>query len=141
MNQIMKTLMLCSKLLAAAALIVGAGFSISTAMAGPGPDYWRNLGKMESTAVVAPAATLTHATRACTDSRLVAVTETKTILNNGRGPIQTVEVGKKLVCTSCDTPIIVMKPSLHNGRGPMTPVAIKGTHDCTKGCAVVANAD
>jgi hypothetical protein len=76
-----------------------------------------------------------HAVRACTDARLVSVTETKPAWHNGRGPLTTVEVGKKLVCTSCDTPMIVMKPSLHNGRGPMVPVAINGTHDCTaKGC-------
>ena len=126
-----------SALFVGAVLSLGAVLTVSTATAGPGPDYWRNLDKKDDGAT-APAAPMAHATRACTDARLVSVTETKSILPNGRGPTQTVEVGKKLVCTSCDIPLIVMKPSLPNGRGPMVPVAIKGTHDCTKGCATTA---
>lgn len=139
----MKTYTLRLKLLAGAALALGTGLAIPTAIAGPGPDYWRNLGKPEAKSSLAPPAPI--ATRACTDSRLVPVTETRTTWHNGRGPLQTVEVGKKLVCTSCDIPLIVMKPSGHNARGPLAPVAIKGTHDCTKnGCtpgAGVARAD
>lgn len=137
--RIMKTHMISSALLAGAALTLGAVLAISTASAGPGPDYWRNLGKkdMSAPALAAPAA---HAVRACTDARLVSITETKSILPNGRGPVQTVEVGRKLVCTSCDIPMIAMKPSLPNGRGPMVPVAIRGTHDCTNGCAAIESA-
>lgn len=139
----MKTSMPRSKLIAGAALAMATGLAVPTAIAGPGPDYWRNLGKPESKSSPAPAAPVE--TKACTDARLVSVTETKPTWPNKRGPLQTVEVGKKLVCTSCDTPLIVMKPSGHNGRGAMAPVAIKGTHDCTKnGCtpaASVARAD
>ena len=131
----MKTHPVALNLIAGAALAWGSGFAIPAALAGPGPDYWRNQGKSENTAIAVPAAPTTPITRACTDARLIAVTETKTILPNGRGPMQTVEVGKKLVCTSCDTPLIVMKPSGHNARGGMAPVAIEGTHDCAKkGC-------
>jgi hypothetical protein len=83
------------------------------------------------------AAKIEPVVRICSDPRLVSVTETKPAWHNGRGPLTTVEVGKKLVCTSCDTPMIVMKPSGHNGRGAMAPVAIKGTHDCGNGCAAV----
>ena len=131
----MKTNNLALNLFAGAALAWGTGLAIPAAIAGPGPDYWRNLGRNENAAIAAPAALLTHSARACTDARLISVTETKTILPNGRGPMQTAEVGKKLVCTSCDTPLIVMKPSGHNARGGMAPVAIRGTHDCAKkGC-------
>lgn len=122
---------LCLKLGSTAfALLLG---TLTAAYAGPGPNYWKNLGKTDTSAP--SAAPSEHAVRPCTDARVVPITETKTILANGRGPTRTVEVGQKLVCTSCDTPLIVMKPSGPNGRGAMEPVAIKGTHDCTKnGC-------
>src|SRR5687767_826853 len=97
----MKTNILLSKLLAGAALSLGVVLTISTATAGPGPDHWRNLGKKDNGAT-APSPQTAHATRACTDARLVSITETKSLLPNGRGPTQTVEIRKKLVCTSCD---------------------------------------
>ena len=104
-----------------------------------GPDDWRKHGQAPSPAPSAPAAPMPHTATACTDARLVSVTEAKFIQANGRGPTRTVEVGKKLVCTACDIPMIVMKPSGHNARGAMAPVAIRGTHDCTKnGCTPVA---
>lgn len=131
----MKTKNLTLKLFAGAALALGTGLTIPTAISGPGPDHWRNSGKTENSAIVAPVVPMTHTARGCTDARLMSVTETKTMLANGRGPMQTIEVGKKLACTSCDTPKTVMKASWHNGRGPLASVAIKGTHDCSKsGC-------
>ncbi len=131
----MKTKLRFSKLFAGVAMALGTGAIMSTAVAGPGPDYWRNLGKAPSTATVSPAAPMIHANTACTDARIVSVTEKKFIQANGRGPMRTVEVGKKQVCTACDVPTIVMKPSGHNARGAMVPVAIKGSHDCTtNGC-------
>ncbi len=72
---------------------------------------------------------------ACVDARVISKTEPRFIQANGRGPTRTVEVGKKLACTSCDIPTVVMKASGHNARGAMAPVAIKGMHDCTQnGC-------
>jgi hypothetical protein len=128
-----------SRLLAGAALILGTGLAVP-AIAGPGPQYWRNLGKPANTTTVAPAARSEKTNPACTDSRSVSVTATKPAWQNGRAPLTTVEVGKKLVCTSCDTPLIVMKPTWPNARGPLEPVALKGTHDCTKnGCMPAAN--
>lgn len=130
----MKTKSFRSTFLAGAALALGTGLAIPAAIAGPGPEYWRNQGKTDGRAAVT-AAHVEHATRACTDARLVTVTETKPSWHNGRGPLVTTEVGKKLECTSCDTPLVVMKPSGHNGRGAMAPVEIRGKHDCTKnGC-------
>jgi hypothetical protein len=131
----MKTNALHSKLLAGIALAFGTGLAIPAALAGPGPQFWnRPAAKTEPSATVAPAPH-SASVSACTDSRLVTITETKSILPNGRGPTRTVEVGKKLLCTSCDTPLVVMKPSGSNGRGAMAPVEVRGTHDCTKnGC-------
>lgn len=115
--------------------IIASSLFAAVALAGPGPQYWNKTSPKPAEKASVPAAPMPHAVAACTDARLVSVTETKFIQANGRGPMRTVEVGKKLVCTSCDTPMIVMKPSGHNARGAMAPVAIKGTHDCSKvGC-------
>lgn len=114
--------------------IFASGLFTAAALAGPGPEYWRSPGKTDGNAAVT-AAPIERAARACTDARLVTVTQTKPSWHNGRGPLVTTEVGKTLECTSCDTPMVVMKPSGHNGRGAMAPVEIKGKHDCTKsGC-------
>jgi hypothetical protein len=130
----MKTNTIRTTLLAGAAVALATALSIPAASAGPGPDYWRNLGRTDSKAAVAPTS-VERAARVCADARLVSVTETKPSWQNRRGPLTTVEIGKKLECASCDTPLVVMKPSGHNGRGGMAPVEIKGRHDCTKdGC-------
>lgn len=130
----MKTNAFRSTFLAGAALALGTGLAIPAAIAGPGPQYWSNQGKTDNKTAVT-AATTQRAAPVCTDARLVTVTETKPSWHSGRGPLVTTEVGKKLECTSCDTPMVVMKPSGHNGRGAMAPVEIKGKHDCTKnGC-------
>lgn len=118
-------------LLQISAAIVAGGFITAGAVGGPGPDYWRNQGKTAINALTPPAAPKGQANVDCTDARVVPVTETKFIQANGRGPLRTVEVGKKQVCTACAIPTIVMKPSGHNARGAMAPVASKGTHDCT----------
>lgn len=130
----MKTNAFRSKLLAGVALALGTGLAIPAAVAGPGPQYWRNAGKTDTNTAVA-AAPAARAARACTDARLVTVTETKPTWHNGRGPLVTTDMAKKFECTSCDTPMVVMKPSGYNGRGGMAPVEIRGKHDCTKsGC-------
>lgn len=114
--------------------LLASGLLASIVLAGPGPDYWRNLGKTADPKIDAPSPA-TIPVRACIDARVVTVTETKPGWHNGRGPLVTTEVGRKLTCTACDTPVIVMKPSGPNARGAMAPVAIPGTHDCTKaGC-------
>lgn len=112
----MKTNILSGKLLGV--LTLGTILAIPSAIA--------------SSATTAAAGSTSNAP-ACTDARLVTVTETKPTWHNGRGPLTTVAVGQKLECTSCDKPMIAMKPSGHNGRGAMAPVEIRGKHDCTKG--------
>ena len=131
----MKTNTLGSKIILGTALVFGTSLAIPAALAGLGPQYWANFGKPAASTTAKPVKPAPAIVSTCTDSRVVTVTETKPILPNGRGPTRTVEVGKKLVCTSCDTPMIAMKPSGHNARGAMAPVEIRGTHDCTKnGC-------
>ncbi len=121
--------------------IVVSGLFAAAALGGPGPQYWNRPASAPVSKPDPAPKTVAPAVRACTDSRVVSVTKTESILPNGRGPHRTFEVGKKLICTSCDTPTVVMKPSGHNGRGAMAPVTIKGTHDCGTGCAVVASLD
>jgi len=128
----MKTNAFPSSFLAGAALALVTGLAIPAATAGPGPQYWNNQGKADLKTAGTSAST-EGAASACTGAQLVTVTETKPSWHNGRGSLVTTEVGKKLECTSCDTPIVVMKPSGHNGRGAMAPVEIKGKHDCSKG--------
>ena len=116
----MKTNNLARKFLGLAALTLGTAIAIPSTVAAPATTTGN---------VSTPNA------RACTDARLVTVREIKPSLHNGRGPQITTQVGKKLECTSCDTPMVAMKPSGHNGRGAMAPVEIKGRHDCSKnGC-------
>ena len=128
---VMKTNSLRSVLFAGAAL-AAVGFATSNARAGAEPEHARNQHKTRNT----PALTIAERSQpSWTDARLAAVTETRSSLPNGRGTQVTSEVSKKLECTSCDTPMIAMKPSGHNGRGAMAPVEIRGRHDCTKdGC-------
>lgn len=125
----MKTNTFRFTLLAGAVLALGTGVAIPAAIAGP--EFWPSVSNREK----AGAATPDSAERgsvSCIDARWVNVTETKPRWHNGRGPLLTTELGKKLECTSCDTPMVAMKPSGHNGRGAMAPVAIKGKHDCAK---------
>lgn len=123
----MKTNAHRSVLLAAVIVASASGIAIPAAVAGAEGS----LGRKNSNVPVA-ADSAKRASPDCTDARWVTITETKPGWHNGRGPRLTTEVGKKLECTSCDTPMVVMKPSGHNGRGAMAPVAIKGKHACTK---------
>ncbi len=113
-----------------ATLAVALSFTAPRTLAGPGPEYWRNLGKPKPEAS-APAAQPSGIV--CTDSKTVAVTEVKNAWTNGRGPLQVSEVGTKRECTSCGT-FTVMKPSWPNARGPLQPVQVAGKHDCTAAC-------
>jgi hypothetical protein len=129
----MKTGILRSTLHLGTVLALSTGLTGPAALAGPGLEYWRNFGQSRTSASNVDPAPITAA-RPCTDSHVVAITESKPLFPNGRGPIRTVEVGSKLACTSCDSPMVAMKPSGDNGRGAMTPVALKGLHNCN-GCA------
>jgi hypothetical protein len=130
----MKASIIRSTLHLGVVLTLSTGLAGPAAIAGPGLDYWRNLGQAGNSAPKVNPATIADAARQCTDSRAIVITESKPLFPNGRGPTRTVEVGRKFVCTSCDSPMIAMKPSGDNGRGAMTSVAIAGVHDCN-GCA------
>ncbi|MEO7797734.1 MAG: hypothetical protein ABIY47_08425 [Opitutaceae bacterium] len=121
--------------------IVLAGLALgaftATALAGPGSEYWRNQGKPAPVGNPAAAAPAGKAVP-CVDGRTVAVTETRIAQANGRGPLQTVQIGAKRVCGACAYPVVFMKPAQANGRGPLAPVVVAGTHDCVAGCMMVA---
>lgn len=132
----MKTHTLSSKLLAGFALALASSVAVPVSLAGPGSgvSIWRNADKNDSSVVVAPAADDNTDPRACTDARLVPITEHKWIRTGGRGP-RIVEVGKRLACTSCATPTVARKTSDRNAHSPKASLPIRGTHDCGKsGC-------
>lgn len=96
-----------------------------SAYAGPGIQYWQSLGKPKAE----------PATKICTDHQVVRATVMEPVLPNGRGPLHAVDIGPKVVCTSCAGSSTVMLPSLANGRGPLHPVAVAATrHYCNSSC-------
>lgn len=115
-------------LLAAIAALSAA----STAKAGPGIEYWTGLGQPKQEAAMKPAPV--PASKVCTDSRSVAVTELRYVLPNGKGPMRSVQVGTKQTCDSCGATYTSMRPSWANGKGPLEAVQIKSIHDCDVSC-------
>jgi hypothetical protein len=112
-------------------LALAFGITAPRAHAGPGPQYWTN--KPQAKTEQAAQSSLPAAATICTDSKTVAITETKNAWANGRGPLQVTEVGSKRACTSCGS-FTVMKPDWHNARGPLHPVTITAQHDCNSAC-------
>lgn len=100
---------------------------LSSAYAGPGPQFWRNMGN--SNQLQPTGRDSTQCGMVCPDTKTVNITERRNDWPNGRGPTHEVVVGTEQVCTSCGS-FTVMKPSLPNGRGPMQAVTVTGTHVC-----------
>lgn len=112
-------------------LVLAFGITAPSVYGGPGAQYWapKPQPKTEQAAQPSPPAVA----KICTDSKTVAITETKNAWPNGRGPLQVTKVGSKRACTSCGS-FTVMKPSWHNARGPLQPVTITAQHDCDSAC-------
>lgn len=127
----MNTIRNSLKLLALGACFTLALAAVPSAKAGPGIDYWLNLGKpkAENSAPVA-----VPARRNCPDSKIVSVGEMQSVLRNGRGAQRYVQTGTKRVCESCAPATTVMKPTWPNGKGPLAPVSVKSTHNCDSSC-------
>lgn len=112
----------------------------SSAVAGPGPQYWQSLGKAKTPAVepAKPAAALTHL---CAGATVVPVTVMKPAQANGKGPLVEVQTGTKAVCHMCPVTTTVRTNSLPNGRGTWTTAEVTKTgveHTCTN-CAAMAS--
>lgn len=112
----------------------------SSALAGPGPQYWQNVGRTNASATTQtkPAATAAHL---CAGAETVAVTTMKPALPNGRGPLVEVQTGTKTVCHMCPVTTTVRTNSLPNGRGTWTTTEVTKTgveHTCTS-CTTVAS--
>ena len=131
----MKTSTLGSRVLAGAALVLGAGLTGSTVLAGPGSgvSIWRN---KPETPPSAPASAATVEASRCSDARVISVKESKWVRGLGRGMV-VVDAGKAVVCDSCSTPVAAPKTHDRNANGPKAPLVTKALHDCTKaGCGV-----
>ena len=107
--------------------------AVPVANAGPGPDYWRRMEKNRSSQPTVQTATSVSTNKACTTSRTEAVTELRSTLPNGKGPVQRVQVGTREVCDSCATRTVV-RPALPNGKGPLRSVKVATTHVCDASC-------
>ena len=119
-----------------AALALVFGLTNPRILAGPGPEYWRNLRNPKPEVAAAAAQ---PSGPVCTDAKIVTHFATRNAWPNGRGPLQVVAAGTKTVCTACGT-FTVMKPSWHNGRGPLQPVQFAARHECTVACGMPAPA-
>lgn len=99
------------------------------AKAGPGIDYWKRTSGFRSEIPAAEKASVpAHA--ACTDMKMVEVTQTRNAWQNGRGPLTTAVLGTKMVCTSCAKSASVAKREWRNGKGPLVSTQVKSEHTC-----------
>lgn len=109
-----------------------ASLFASSAIAGPGPQYWAAQGKPKADTVAKADAT---PVKLCAGAEVVASTIMKPALANGKGPLVPVQVGTKTVCHMCPVTTVVTRNSLPNGKG--TPVTTRVTkigaeHNCAK---------
>jgi hypothetical protein len=107
-----------------------AGFS-STAMAGPGPQYWQQMEKIraENTAkahAATPAAT-PAAKPACVSCKTDAIREFRPSALSGKIPDRYVTIGSKHECAACG--------------GAITTVRGKTTDDMKSNCPICAKAN
>ena len=127
----------------AAGATLGLLFSVlisTNAVAGPGPQFWQSVGKAKAPAAeqAKPSVVATHA---CAGAAVVAVTEMKPTLPNGRGPLVAVQAGTKTVCHMCPVTATVTTNDWPSHRGPLTTTATTKTgveHTCSNCAAAVA---
>ncbi len=111
----------------------------SSAMAGPGPQFWQSVGKAKAP-VAEPAKAAVVPTHACAGSAVVAVTEMKPALPNGRGPLVAVQTGTKTVCHMCPVATVATTNDWPSHRGPLVTTEVTKTgveHTCTN-CVALA---
>lgn len=131
--------------LGASAFVFSTLFGVS-AFAGPGPQFWQNVGTAKKAPVVvaAPATTTPVAAHACAGAAVVPVISMKPAWPNGRGPLIAVQTGTKTVCHVCATTTVVTTNDWPSHRGPLVQKAeiMKAgeTHVCTTGCAPLSKA-
>jgi hypothetical protein len=130
---------LTSKIAGASVGLLLAGFVSSSAIAGPGPQYWQSRAKAPAVEPAKPESAPTHA---CAGATVVPVTTMKPAQANGRGPLVAVQTGTKTVCHMCPVTTTVRTNSLPNGRGTWTTTEVTQTgveHTCTNCTAVAMN--
>jgi hypothetical protein len=124
----MKTTFLSS--MTGASLLVAAILA-SSALAGPGPQYWAFSNRSQIAAKPATPATAMHG---CPGAACVAATAQKPSWTNGRGPLTAVSAGTQTVCQTCPVATVVTTNAWPNGRGPSVQTESLKTgvpHACT----------
>ncbi len=107
---------------------------VTTAYAGPGPQFWANFHKNSDTP-----AKLTAATSMCPGLHEVDATTLKPAWANGRGPLTEVKIGSERVCHMCPVTTAVTTHQWANGRGPALSsenTSAGPTHHCSTGCTM-----
>lgn len=133
----MKTSFLTKTAGASLGLFVSALLATS-ALAGPGPQFWQQQGKTRDENAAKQAAATTPL---CAGAQTVPVTVMKPAWPNGRGPLTEVQIGTKTVCHMCPVTEVVTKNAWPNGRGPTTRTEVTkpgAEHDCGKDCKTAA---
>ena len=92
----------------AALLALALAFIVPAASAGPGPEYWRNLGQVKTqkeAKEIKPDSTVMLVCGAC---KTVKLADFKSPQTNGRPPLTWTEVGSKHDCEHCGGSITVV---------------------------------
>lgn len=109
-----------------------ASLFASSAIAGPGPQYWAAQGKPKADTVAKADAT---PVKLCAGAEVVTDTIMKPAMANGKGPLVPTQIGSKTVCHMCPVTTLVTKSSFGNGKGPRTvteETKVGPEHNCAK---------
>ena len=90
-------------------LAIALAIFVPAATAGPGPQYWRDLGQLRTQAqvkAIEPESTVMMVCGAC---KTVKITEYKSAQANGRPPMSWMEIGSEHQCEHCGGTITVVK--------------------------------
>lgn len=110
-----------------------SAFLATSAIAGPGPQYWAAQGKPKAVAAVSATKADATQTKLCAGAEVVPVTIMRPMMANGKGPLVPVQVGVKTICHICPVTTAFTRNSLPNGKGPMTTTEVTkvgAEHNC-----------
>lgn len=91
-----------------ALLALALTFVVPAASAGPGSEYWRNLGRLTTQAQAKAIEPDSMVMLVCGACKTVKLTEYKSPQSNGRPPMAWLEIGSKHECEHCGGTITVV---------------------------------
>jgi hypothetical protein len=123
-----------SKLSVAGLGLLFSALLSTTAVAGPGPQFWaQQTAAAKARSEAAKSTTAPAAVQLCADAHVVAVTAMQPMMANGKGPLVERKVGTKTVCHICPVKGVSVKTAQANGKGPITVTETSQTgveHNC-----------